>query len=108
MNIRLALSLAVAALVVSACAALDHDGRVAEGKARAAGADAQVWGQNDRGMMEKYVKTAYDDRAVAFKGATLNKYVSDFANPVPPQHRWIWSRSFCFITTSPTCRSIVR
>lgn len=136
MNIRLALSLAVTALVVSACAAVDHDGRVADGRARAAaaaadrsdadrktdirrrpvelltfvgvkpgarildigagsgyttellaraaGPDAQVWGQNDRGMMEKYVKAAYDDRASAFKGATLNKYVSDFDNPVPP------------------------
>lgn len=136
MNIRLALSLAVAALVVSACAAVDHNGRVAEGRARAvaaaadrsdadrktdirrrpvelltfvdvkpgarildigagsgyttellaraAGPDAQVWGQNDRGMLEKYVKAAYDDRAGAFKGATLNKYVSDFDNPVPP------------------------
>ena len=138
MNIRLALSLAVAALVVSACAAVDKDGRVVEGQARAiamvaaadrsdvdrktdvrrrpvelltfvdvkpgarildigagsgyttellaraAGPDAQVWGQNDRGMMEKYVKAAYDDRASAFKGATLNKYVSDFDNPVPP------------------------
>ena len=138
MNIRLALSLAVAALVVSACAAVDKDGRVVEGRARAiamvaaadrsdvdrktdvrrrpvelltfvdvkpgarildigagsgyttellaraAGPAAQVWGQNDRGMLEKYVKTAFDDRAGAFKGATLNKYVSDFDNPVPP------------------------
>jgi predicted methyltransferase len=52
--------------------------------ARVAGPAAQVWGQNDPGMMEKYVKTSFDDRAAAFKGARLMKHVSTFENPVPP------------------------
>ena len=60
------------------------NGYTTELLARAAGPEAQVWGQNDRVMIEKYVKAAFDDRAAGFKGARLNKYVSAFDNPVPP------------------------
>ncbi|MBL8511338.1 MAG: class I SAM-dependent methyltransferase [Betaproteobacteria bacterium] len=59
-------------------------GYTAELLARAAGKQSMVWGQNDQGMMEKFVKTAFDNRATALKDYRLIKHVADFENPVPP------------------------
>ncbi len=57
----------------------------AELLARAVGPNGKVWGQNSQEMIDKFVKTAFDDRAAAFKGTKLQKFVSPFDDPVPPE-----------------------
>ncbi len=52
--------------------------------ARAAGPSGKVWGHNSQQMIDRFVKTAFDDRAKGLKGVKIIKHVAEFDDPVPP------------------------
>ena len=52
--------------------------------ARAAGPSGKVWGHNSQQMIDRFVKTAFDDRAKGLQGVKIYKHVAEFDDPVPP------------------------